>query len=118
MVTSSKQQTHAVSRVRCADGSLYTSYSTNVDKRVVLHNTGKGARSTRSRRPVTLLVSWSFLTKGEALHAECMIKQLSRAQKLRLIDPTQASNSEMPMLLQCTQAIFHQAQDSTQPPVP
>src|SRR5690348_14661150 len=83
---STQQQTHAVYIVQCADGSLYTGYSTNVGRRVALHNAGKGARYTRSHRPVTLLASWSFLTKGDALRAERSIKQLPRVQKLRLIE--------------------------------
>ena len=88
MMTASipSQQKHIVYMVQCIDGSLYTGYTTNVERRVHLHNAGKGARYTRSRRPVTLLASWSFPTKGEALRTERSIKQLPRAQKLHLIN--------------------------------
>ncbi|MBO0781039.1 MAG: hypothetical protein J2P37_19645, partial [Ktedonobacteraceae bacterium] len=56
------------------------------DKRIATHNAGKGAKYTRSRLPVTLLASWSFLSRGDALRAEYAIKRLSRAQKKRLIE--------------------------------
>lgn len=82
------QQAHCVYIVACADGSLYTGYTVDVEKRVSTHNTGKGARYTRSRRPVQLLASWSFSSRGDALRAEWALKQLSRVQKLRLIDQT------------------------------
>lgn len=80
------QGKHYVYIVRCADGSLYTGYARNVESRIATHNAGKGSRYTRAHRPVTLLVSWSFERKGEALRAEYAIKQLSRTQKLRLIE--------------------------------
>ncbi len=83
---SSEPHAHTVYIVQCIDGSLYTGYTTNVHRRVALHNAGKGARYTRSHRPVILLASWSFLTKGDALRAERAIKRLPRAQKLRLIE--------------------------------
>lgn len=82
----SVQQTHFVYIVQCANGSLYTGYTTHVQKRVAVHNAGKGARYTRSHLPVILLASWSFPTKGDALRAERAIKRLPRAQKLSLID--------------------------------
>jgi putative endonuclease len=86
------QEKHYVYIVRCADGSLYTGYARNVESRVAMHNAGKGSRYTRSHLPVTLLANWSFAEKSEALRAEYAIKQLSRAQKLRLI----ASATETP----------------------
>lgn len=71
--------------VRCADGSLYTGWTTDLDRRVAAHNGGCGAKYTRSRRPVTLVYHETFATKEEALRRECAIKRLSRAEKLRLI---------------------------------
>ena len=79
------QEKHHVYIVRCVDGSLYTGYATNVEQRVAKHNAGKGGRYTRSHLPVTLLASWSFKSKGEALRAEYAIKRLPREQKWRFI---------------------------------
>ena len=79
------QERHHVYIVKCVDGSLYTGYAKNVEQRVVRHNAGKGGRYTRSHLPVTLLATWSFNSKGEALRAEHAIKRLPREQKWRLI---------------------------------
>ena len=66
----------------CANGTLYTGYTINVERRIALHNAGKGARYTRSHRPVTLVATWTFNTKGEALRAERELKHLPREQKM------------------------------------
>ena len=79
-------QAHFVYMVQCANGSLYTGYTTDVQRRLAMHNAGKGARYTRAHLPVTLLASWSFTSKRDALRAEYAIKQLTRQQKLRLIE--------------------------------
>jgi putative endonuclease len=76
---------HYVYIVRCADGTLYTGYAKNAKARVALHNSGRGAKYTASRRPVTLLYSRYFMTIGAALRREYHLKQLSRAEKERLI---------------------------------
>ena len=75
---------HYVYLVQCADGTLYTGYAKDVQQRVSVHNTGKGARYTRTRLPVTLLSSWHFPTRSAALKREYQIKQLTRQQKLAL----------------------------------
>lgn len=67
--------------VRCADGTLYTGWTLDVDKRVAAHNAGRGAKYTRSRRPVRLVWSWAFPTKHDAMHWEWQIKQMPRAEK-------------------------------------
>lgn len=78
---------HYVYIVRCRDGSLYTGYTTDVNRRVWEHNYGsKGAKYTRSRRPVTLVYSESYSTRSEAMKREYAIKHLSRADKLKLIE--------------------------------
>jgi putative endonuclease len=77
---------HFVYIIECRDGTLYTGYTKNVAKRIAAHNAGKGGHYTRSHRPVTLLATWAFATKSEALRAEWQIKRFSRAQKLRLIE--------------------------------
>ncbi len=75
---------HFVYLVTCADHTLYTGYTTNIERRLAAHNAGVGAKYTRGRRPVTLVASWPFASKGEALRAERAIKSLPREQKLRL----------------------------------
>jgi putative endonuclease len=77
---------HYVYMVQCRDGTLYTGYTNNVARRIAAHNAGKGGHYTRAHRPVALIATWSFTTKGEALRAEGQIKRLSRAQKLRLVE--------------------------------
>lgn len=71
--------------VRCADGSLYAGVSDDVGARVARHNAGKGARYTRSRLPVELVYQRRIGSKGRALSAEWRLKQLSRADKLVLV---------------------------------
>ncbi len=83
---------HYVYIVECADLSFYTGYTTNVERRVAVHNIGKGARYTRSRLPVKLLAYWSLPTKTEALRVEHRIKQLSRQKKEDLLAAAIAQN--------------------------
>jgi putative endonuclease len=71
--------------LKCKDGTLYTGSTNDIDKRVAVHNAGKGAKYTRGRLPVKLLYKESFETKGEALKREMSIKCLSRLQKLSLL---------------------------------
>ena len=72
--------------LRCYDGSLYTGWTTDLKQRVKAHNEGKGAKYTRSRRPVELVYHEEFETKSEALKREAAIKRLSREEKLTLIN--------------------------------
>ncbi len=76
---------HFVYVVRCADGTLYTGYTTDVERRVAEHNAGTGAKYTRGRRPVTLVHTEAFASKSAAMRREYAVKQLRRRQKLRLI---------------------------------
>jgi putative endonuclease len=71
--------------VSCADGSLYAGATNDLNKRVAAHNQGTGARYTRSRRPVVLVWSRSVRGRSRALSLEAKLKQLSRAEKLRLV---------------------------------
>ena len=73
--------------LRCADGTLYTGYTTDLDARLRVHNgEGKGgAKYTRSRRPVTLAYFEEYEEKHAALCRECEIKKLSKAEKEALI---------------------------------
>lgn len=68
----------------CADGTLYTGWTTDLEKRLEVHNAGKGARYTRARLPVSLLASWTFEDRSQAMRFEWEIKQLSRSEKLAL----------------------------------
>ena len=71
--------------VRCSDGTLYTGWTTDVERRVRTHNSGKGAKYTRSRLPVTLVYYETYPTRQEAMRREWEIKQLTREEKKRLI---------------------------------
>jgi len=77
--------THYVYIVRCANGSLYTGYTRDIEARIATHNEGKGGRYTRAHRPVQLVAAWHFETKREALQIEYRIKQLPRPKKLELV---------------------------------
>ena len=72
--------------LRCGDGSLYAGYTDDPARREVVHNSGKGAKYTRSRLPVQLVYTECFETKGEAMHREAEIKRLTRIEKLALIN--------------------------------
>lgn len=69
----------------CADGTLYTGTTNDVEKRVKTHNAGHGAKYTRARLPVSLVYTEEVSDKSEALRREIAIKRLSRAEKLKLI---------------------------------
>ena len=71
--------------LRCADGTLYTGWTNDLDKRLAAHNAGTAAKYTRPRRPVTLVYQEAFPTKEEAMRREWQIKRLTRAEKLALI---------------------------------
>ncbi len=81
----SKASPYYVYMVKCRDGSLYCGYTDDVQKRVAAHNSGAGAKYTKSRRPVTLVYTEVCASKSEALKREYAIKQLSRAEKEALI---------------------------------
>lgn len=72
--------------VRCSDNTLYTGWTTNLEKRILAHNSGKGAKYTKTRRPVTLVYHEMFSSKSEAMKREYEIKQLTKTQKLELIE--------------------------------
>lgn len=72
--------------LRCSDGTLYTGYTDNPERRVKVHNSGKGGKYTRSRLPVELVYWEEHEDKSSALRRECAIKQLSRTEKLNIIE--------------------------------
>lgn len=72
--------------VLCNDGSLYTGWTTDLERRISTHNRGEGARYTRSRLPVRLVYYEEFETKQEAMSREAKIKRLAREEKLKLVE--------------------------------
>lgn len=71
--------------VRCADGTLYTGWTADLGRRLWQHNTGRGGRYTRGRRPVTLVYHERLPDRSAAMRREWQIKQLDRERKERLI---------------------------------
>ncbi|MFT5832182.1 MAG: putative endonuclease [Candidatus Paceibacteria bacterium] len=79
-----KATTHYVYVLRCADGTFYCGYTTDVERRVLEHNgqgAVAGARYTSGRRPVQVIHHEVFATRSEALKREVVIKKLSRKEK-------------------------------------
>ena len=71
--------------LKCKDGSLYTGWTNDLEQRVAAHNTGKGAKYTKARRPVELVYYEEFETKEQAMKREYAIKQMARKDKLELV---------------------------------
>lgn len=78
-------KTYYVYILKCSDDSFYTGYTVDLEKRLKTHNDGKGAKYTRSRRPVAIIYTEKFETLSEALKREIEIKKLNRTQKEKLI---------------------------------
>lgn len=72
--------------LRCSDGTLYTGSTDDVTRRLQVHNSGKGAKYTRSRIPVEVVYSEEAESYSAALKREYAIKQLTRQQKLKMIE--------------------------------
>jgi len=72
--------------LKCRDESLYTGWTSDLEKRIKTHNTGKGAKYTRARLPVELVYFEEYEDKIQAMKREYEIKQLTREKKLKLID--------------------------------
>lgn len=71
--------------LRCADNTFYTGITNNIDRRILMHNKGTGAKYTRKRGPVVLIYQENKLTRPKALSREYAIKRLSRTKKEQLI---------------------------------
>lgn len=76
---------HWIYILRCCDDTLYTGYTTDPIRRLRTHQSGNGAKYTRSRLPVELVYQEELADKSCALQREAAIKKLSRAEKLQLI---------------------------------
>lgn len=79
-----KPQMHYTYMLRCADGTFYTGYTNDLDKRLKAHNEGTGAKYTRLRRPVELVYYEIYKSKEDAMSREALIKQLSRKEKEKM----------------------------------
>ena len=80
--------------LRCKDGSLYTGWTNDLEHRLAMHNSGRGAKYTRGRGPLELVYSEELPDKEAALRRECAIQQLRREQKLALLQTWQARVAE------------------------
>lgn len=76
---------HVVYVLECADGTFYTGYTTDPERRVREHDAGEGAKYTRGRTPVELRYVERFDSKSEAMSREYELKGLSRGAKERLV---------------------------------
>lgn len=71
--------------LECKDGTYYTGWTNNLEKRLKDHNDGKGAKYTKPRLPVSLVYYEEFQTKEEAMRREYAIKHMTRSEKGKLI---------------------------------
>lgn len=71
--------------LKCADGTLYTGWTNDLQKRLAAHNSGTGSKYTKTRLPVELIYFEEFEDKKEAMSREWHIKRLTREKKLALI---------------------------------
>ena len=85
---------------KCSDGTLYVGIALDVAKRIAAHDAGRGARYTRGRGPLRVLVTRRCAGKGDALRLELAIKRLAREEKLALV----ASRRQLAKLARATQA--------------
>ncbi|MCD8152338.1 MAG: GIY-YIG nuclease family protein [Clostridiales bacterium] len=71
--------------LECGDGSFYTGWTNNIEKRLEAHQSGAGAKYTRGRGPIRLVCLEVYETQSEAMHREAYIKRLTRIEKLVII---------------------------------
>ncbi|MCI8400484.1 MAG: GIY-YIG nuclease family protein [Lachnospiraceae bacterium] len=81
----STQEKNYVYMLRCGDGSLYTGWTNDLDRRVRCHQDGRGAKYTKAHRPVELVYSETFDTRGEAMSREWQIKHMTKEHKEALV---------------------------------
>lgn len=82
---------HHVYVLRCSNGSLYTGYTVDLQRRLKQHNLGLASKYTRSRRPVVLAYYETLKTRSLALKREIEIKKLPRSKKIALISKSDAT---------------------------
>ena len=81
-----RKMKHYCYLVKTSEDTLYCGYTNDLNKRIAAHNNGKGAKYTKTRLPVKLVYSEEFDNKSEAMKREWQIKQLTRKEKLKLIN--------------------------------
>ncbi len=81
--------------LECSDGSWYTGWTNDLEHRVKTHNSGQGAKYTRSRLPVRLIYSEEYETASEARRREYAIKRLTRTQKEKLVEQSGTKTERM-----------------------
>ncbi|WP_026693236.1 GIY-YIG nuclease family protein [Peribacillus kribbensis] len=81
-----KAEVHYVYVLQCSDGTYYAGYTNDLERRIDVHNQGKGAKYTRGRLPVQLVYHITYPDKSSAMKAEYKVKRLSRKAKERLIE--------------------------------
>lgn len=91
--------------VKCADSTLYTGWTNDLDKRIKAHNNGKGAKYTKTRRPVKLVYYEEHETKNEAMSREYAIKQLKREQKEQLMTGHPLSKKDKKYIQRCNETL-------------
>ncbi|GAB4547966.1 MAG: GIY-YIG nuclease family protein [Anaerolineae bacterium] len=80
--------------LECADGSYYTGWTTDLERRVNIHNAGRGSRYTRLRRPVKLVYWEEYPDRGSAQRRELTLKRMSRVRKSALIEGFEPQDSQ------------------------
>lgn len=88
---SDEDDLHYVYVVRCSDDSLYTGYTTDVERRLREHDEGEGAKYTRGRGPVELVHVEAYESRSEAMSREHEVKQLRRTEKLKVCESSDTS---------------------------
>ncbi len=81
--------------VECADGTYYSGYTPDLERRLEMHNSGKGAKYTRGRRPVTLVYNRAYASVSRAMREEYRLKRLTRKQKECLVRAGDCINSAL-----------------------
>jgi putative endonuclease len=81
--------------LRCADDTLYCGWTNHLEKRIKAHNEGKGAKYTKTRRPVALAYFEEFDSRQEAMKREAAIKKMSRKEKLKLFNEVHKSDRQI-----------------------
>lgn len=76
--------------IKCADGTLYTGVTTDIERRLREHNSGKGGKYTRTRTPVILVHSEVYQTRAKAMSREAQLKGWTKSEKKALIEKTYA----------------------------
>jgi putative endonuclease len=85
-MTNQRSPDHCVYVLRCGDGTFYTGYTTDVERRVHEHTAGEGAKYTRGRTPIELVHAEGYPTRSAAMSREYELKQLSRPEKERVVE--------------------------------